>query len=213
MLDRFLLFPRRSPLRTNVSRLTFFLHAGPRISTVLSTQLISFSVRWKRERTLERRPAIYHTRFTDSLGETSLGIFLEKTADRLCIRGTWEKVSRNEEVEVVADTLGRTTCPANSEITRRPHERINKLSRGKGPTITPRCSIPVFPLGPFLQGEIMNFDIQPASGVMKFSSHLSSRLLFPSTTFISTRVRGTKFISLARMVVVDGKITRPITYR
>lgn len=105
------------------------------------------------------------------------------------------------------------TCPANSEITRRPHERINKLSRGKGPTITPRCSIPVFPLGPFLQGEIMNFDIQPASGVMKFSSHLSSRLLFPSTTFISTRVRGTKFISLARMVVVDGKITRPITYR
>lgn len=129
------------------------------------------------------------------------------------IRGTWEKVSRNEEVEVVADTLGRRTCPANSEITRRPHERINKLSRGKGPTITPCRSIPVFPLGPFLQGEIMNFDIQPASGVMKFSSHLSSRLLFPSTTFISTRVRGTKFVSLARMVVVDGKITRPITYR
>lgn len=207
MLDRFLLFPRRSPLRTNVSRLTFFLHAGPRISTVLSTQLISFSVRWKRERTLERRQCA-------RIGCPSrVSIFLEKTADRLCIRGTWEKVSRNEEVEVVADTLGRTTCPANSEITRRPHERINKLSRGKGPTITPRCSIPVFPLGPFLQGEIMNFDIQPASGVMKFSSHLSSRLLFPSTTFISTRVRGTKFVSLARMVVVDGKITRPITYR
>lgn len=207
MLDRFLLFPRRSPLRTNVSRLTFFLHAGPRISTVLSTQLISFSVRWKRERTLERRQCA-------RIGCPSrVGIFLEKTADRLCIRGTWEKVSRNEEVEVVADTLGRTTCPANSEITRRPHERINKLSRGKGPTITPRCSIPVFPLGPFLQGEIMNFDIQPASGVMKFSSHLSSRLLFPSTTFISTRVRGSKFISLARMVAVDGKITRPITYR
>lgn len=207
MLDRFLLFPRRSPLRTNVSRLTFFLHAGPRISTVLSTQLISFSVRWKRERTLERRQCAR----IDC--PSRVGIFLEKTADRLCIRGTWEKVSRNEEVEVVADTLGRTTCPANSEITRRPHERINKLSRGKGPTITPRCSIPVFPLGPFLQGEIMNFDIQPASGVMKFSSHLSSRLLFPSTTFISTRVRGTKFVSLARMVVVDGKITRPITYR
>ena len=205
MLDRFLLFPRRSPLRTNVSRLTFFLHAGPRISTVLSTQLISFSVRWKRERTLAVRanrlslacrylprenggPIMY----TGNLGKS-----FEKRGS-----GSRSRYSRPWR-----------TCPANSEITRRPHERIDKLSRGKGPTITPRCSIPVFPLGPFLQGEIMNFDIQPASGVMKFSSHLSSRLLFPSTTFISTRVRGTKFVSLARMVVVDGKITRPITYR